>query len=146
MTLELAVENDKNQKIAFDKGNPGETFNLYDTLEDCVMEVEELKNELCTIMISRTGTGVNSRDRWDTPETKMPGGRKGRLRKDRYSSLVMANMIARRMHRTPPPVQYQVVGGDSRNMKSGAKGQMYVGPDWFTQGMQETIAIGVSHK
>ena len=79
-----------------------------DTLEDCVMEIEELKNELSLIIMSQTPSG---RDKWDTPEVKLPGGRKDRLRKDRYSALIMANMSARTMRRTPPPLNYESVGG-----------------------------------
>ena len=56
---------------------------IYDTLEDCVMEIEELKNELSMIIMTQTGTG---RERWDTPEVKIAAGKKSRLRKDRYSS------------------------------------------------------------
>lgn len=65
---------------------------LYDTLEDCVWEIEEMKTELTTIIHTRTETG---RDKWSTPEYKTNSGRKGRLKKDRYSSLLMANMLAR---------------------------------------------------
>ena len=49
--------------------------------------------------MTQTSTGPNARDRWDTPEVKLPGGKKGRLRKDRYSSLVIANMLARQLNR-----------------------------------------------
>merc|ERR1711966_387810 len=73
--------------------------NVYDSLGDCIMDVEELKNELTTIVMTQTSTGPNARDRWDTPEVKMHGGKRGRLRKDRYSSLVIANMLARQIHR-----------------------------------------------
>jgi hypothetical protein len=41
---------------------------LYDTLEDVVMEIEELKTELSTIMVSRTASG---REKFDTPEIKL---------------------------------------------------------------------------
>ena len=37
------------------------------------------------------------RERWDTPEVKTGAGGKSRLRKDRYSSLLMANMSARNL-------------------------------------------------
>ena len=65
---------------------------LYDTLQDCVTEIEELKNELSTITISETATG---KQHFDTPELKSSSHKKGRLRKDRYSALLMANYIAR---------------------------------------------------
>lgn len=70
----------------------GEAGQLYDTLEDCMSEIEELKNELSTIAISETASG---KEHFDTPDKKTAGMKKGRLRKDRYSALLMANMVAR---------------------------------------------------
>ena len=70
----------------------GEKGQLYDTLEDCVFEIEELKKELSIITITETSTG---RERFDTPELKTGIAKKGRLRKDRYSALLMANWVAR---------------------------------------------------
>jgi hypothetical protein len=110
------------------------------------MEIEELKNELCTITMTRTGTGVGARDRWDTPEVKMPNGRKGRLRKDRYSALVMANMIARTMQRAPAPMEYNMVGGVRGGIEAKDDGQMYYGPDWFTKGVDAGIVRGISRR
>lgn len=92
------------------------TGRKYDTLEDCVMEIEELKDELSTIIITQTTSG---RDKWDTPEIKLPGGKKGRLRKDRYSAMVMANMGARCHQRMPVRSPYETTGG----FASGTKGQ-----------------------
>jgi len=105
-----------------------------DTLEDCVMEIEELKNELSLIMMSQTPSG---RDKWDTPEIKLPGGRKDRIRKDRYSALIMANMSARTMRRTPPPVDYESVGGFVGGLKSKENGPMFMGPAWWTEKMKD---------
>lgn len=70
----------------------GESAVLYDTLEDCVSNIEELKNELSTITITETRTG---KEHFDTSEIKSAGAKKGRLRKDRYSALLMANWVAR---------------------------------------------------
>lgn len=114
---------------------------LYDTLEDSVMEIEELKDELCTIVMTRTGTGVNSRDRWDTPATTTREGKKTRMHKDRYSALVMANFIARSIHRTPAAIEYSVIGGFAHQLaakqaeKQEALGKLYLGPEWFTNAM-----------
>jgi hypothetical protein len=107
---------------------------LYDTLEDCVMEIEELKDELSMIIMLQTTSG---RDKWDTPEVKLPGGRKDRLRKDRYSSLIMANMSARKILRTPPPLAYNPVGGFAKGAKGKTDGPEYVGPAWFTEGIRD---------
>ena len=88
--------------------------NLYDNKTECILEIEELKNELTTIVMSQTSTSTGARDRWDTPEVKLDNGKKGRLRKDRYSSLVMANMLARQMNRQLAPVNYDVIGGNTQ--------------------------------
>ena len=101
-----------------------------DTLEDCVMEIEELKNELSLIIMSQTPSG---RDKWDTPEIKLPGGRRDRLRKDRYSALIMANMAARTMRRTPPAIDYESVGGFVGGLQAKEEGPMFMGPAWWTE-------------
>lgn len=120
---------------------------IYDTLEDCVMEIEELKNELSSIVMTRTGTGVNARDRWDTPETVNPQGKKAHQRKDRYSALVMANYIARSIQRAPASVEYSVIGGFAHQLAArkdteNESQNLYQGPEWFTAGMESGSAIG----
>ena len=105
----------------------------YDTLEQCVMEIEDLKDELAMIQITQTATG---RDKWDTPETVIGTGKKGKLRKDRYSSLLMANMAARTIDRTPDAETYNFYGGFATVEKSkDPTGKLYQGPQWFTDGM-----------
>lgn len=118
----------------FDSATVSESISLdkihgreYDTLEDCVVEIEELKDELATIIHDQTSGG---RDRWDTPEVKLPGNKKGRLRKDRYSALLMANMVAYVMDNQLPGVTHTFVGGfagEKRGPRAGG-GKMYVGP------------------
>ena len=98
------------------------------------MEIEELKDELSMIIMMQT---VSGRDKWDTPEVKLPGGRKDRLRKDRYSSLIMANMSARKILRIPPPPVYDTIGGFAGGVKGKTDGPEYVGPAWFTEGMKD---------
>jgi hypothetical protein len=109
---------------------------IYDNLSECILEIEELKNELTTIVMTQTSTGSGGRDRWDTPEVKMPNGKKGRLRKDRYSALVIANMLARQMSRTLQGVAYDIIGGNARDTVPH-KGNMYKGPEWFTSGAND---------
>ena len=121
-TLGLAISDDKL------------TNKLYDTLEDCIMEIEELKDELSMIIMTQTTSG---RDKWDTPEVKLPGGRKDRIRKDRYSSLIMANMSARKILRTAPAHVYNTVGGFAGGVAGKSEGPQYVGPAWFTEGMKD---------
>jgi len=112
-------------------GLKGRTF---DTLEQCVMEIEDLKDELTMIQMTQTPSG---RDKWDTPETIIGAGKKGKQRKDRYSSLIMANMAARILSRMPTPEAYEFYGGFATVTKSKDKGEMYSGPNWFTENMQD---------
>ena len=119
---------------------------IYDTVSEGVLEIEELKNELTTIVMTQTSSGYGARDRWDTPETKMPNGRKGRLRKDRYSALIIANMIARSQQKAFAPVSYENIGGNSKDIQKNADIKMYNGPGWFTNGANEDIYVGVYKK
>lgn len=118
--LELAGEDDRRNN------------RIYDTLDDATYEIEQCKEELATIIHTQT-PGTN-RDKWDTPEVKMPGSKKGRLRKDRYSSLLMANAAARKLARQPDQPEMVPYGGFVGRMKNDENvgGPMYYGPDWFT--------------
>tara|TARA_Y100000004_G_scaffold57373_1_gene63892 strand:+ start:639 stop:2627 length:1989 start_codon:yes stop_codon:yes gene_type:complete len=111
---------------------------MYDTLEECVMDIEELKDELSMIQMTQTSNG---RDRWDTPEIVVAAGKKSKMRKDRYSSLIMANMAARRIARAPTPEQYQFFGGFASTLPTDSKQKnkenMYSGPNWFTDNMKD---------
>lgn len=108
----------------------------YDTLEDCVMEIEELKDELSMIVMTQTATG---RERWDTPEVKVAAGRKSRLRKDRYSSLLMANMSARNFITEKGISEFNTIGGFAQRDSSSKfeNEQLYHGPSWFAEKMQD---------
>ena len=112
----------------------------HDTLEDCMMELEELKDELSTIIHDQTTGG---RDRWDTPEIKLPGNKKGRLRKDRYSALLIANQVARVMNNESMRNEYQPVGGFAGQKKPVDNTQMYVGPERYIQQMSGVYGRGV---
>ena len=108
---------------------------MFDTLEQCVMEIEELKDELAMIQMTQTASG---RDKWDTPETVVGTGKKGKQRKDRYSSLLMANMAARIIDRTPEQAEYNFYGGFATSTKSKKKEKdLYIGPSWFTNSMKD---------
>lgn len=136
LTLGLALdrENKDIMNVDLDK--------LYDSESECILEIEELKNELTTIVMTQTGIGGGGRDRWDTPEVKMPNGKKGKLRKDRYSALVIANMLARQLNRNLEGINYDIIGANLRIMK-GHDGTMYKGPSWFTNSANEDIYKGV---
>ena len=108
-----------------------EDTTLYDGLEDCVLDIEELKDELATIVVTETATG---RQRWDTPDVKLSGGKKGRARKDRYSALLMANMLAR-SNKDIVPLTCTDGGGFANQYQKLSEGPLYVGPQWFTTKM-----------
>jgi len=138
--LSLALALDKENKDIMD----ADFNNIYDNQSDCILEIEELKNELTTIVMSQTSTGSGGRDRWDTPEIKLPNGKKGKLRKDRYSSLVIANMIARQISRSLDPVRFDVIGSNLRdNVKNKNSGELYKGPTWFTGTANDDIYKGI---
>jgi hypothetical protein len=126
LTLGLAIEMEGKDILNTDLSSP-----LYDSLSECILEIEELKNELTTIVMTHTSGASGSRDRWDTPEVKTANGRKGRLRKDRYSALVIANMLARQMNRTLSAPEYNIIGRSGRDVGK-ITGQLYKGPEWFT--------------
>jgi hypothetical protein len=109
---------------------------IIDTLEDCVMEIEELKDELSMIQMTQTTAG---RDRWDTPEVVVGTGKKSKMRKDRYSALLMANMAARTLQRTPEAATVQFYGGFATGgFKEAAKDKnLYSGPSWFSEHMKD---------
>jgi len=119
-TLGLSLEEDKRNN------------RMHDTLEDCVMEIEELKNELSLIVISQSQSG---RERWDTPDTR--SGKKNKLRKDRYSALIMANHAARLLNSKTRTIEfeeeyYKNVGFAQAYV--GEKGNdFFSGPQWFSE-------------
>lgn len=108
---------------------------MFDTLEECVLDIEDLKDELSMIQMTQTAAG---RDRWDTPEVVIGTGKKSKIRKDRYSALLMANMAARIIHRTPTQAEYQFYGGFATGgyMPKGSD-KLYSGPSWFTDAMKD---------
>ncbi len=140
LTLGLALEKEGTNVI------DSSLENLYDNASDCILEIEELKNELTTIVMTQTSTGANARDRWDTPEVKLQNGKKGRLRKDRYSSLLIANMMSRTVKRPENTPKFDNIGGNLRDIGKQS-GDMYKGPEWFTSSVNsEDIYLGVYRK
>ena len=112
----------------------------YDTLEDCVIEIEALKDELTTIEHSQTTTG---RDKWDTPETVEAGGKKGRMRKDRYSALLMANEVAHVINNQLVGQEYKHAGGFVGQNRKEKDGRLYTGPERIVSKMCGIYGIGV---
>ena len=109
---------------------------MFDTLEECILDIEELKDELSMIQMTQTSAG---RDRWDTPQVVIGTGRKSKIRKDRYSALLMANMAARIIQRTPEQAAYNFYGGFATggHKPKGKDEKMYSGPSWFSENMKD---------
>ena len=108
---------------------------LEETLDSCLGEIEEMKTELTTIESTPTPTG---REHFDTPQIKLEGDKKGRLKKDRYSALLMANSSARRMIRDYRPDIDLVMGGfagvENRGRNFQKQDELMVNmPAWFEQ-------------
>lgn len=138
VSLALALDKEGKEILSTDFDN------LYDNQSECILEIEELKNELTTIVMTQTSTGSGGRDRWDTPEVKLPNGKRGKLRKDRYSALVIANMLARQLNRSLEPVNYEIIGSNLRDgNKQKNNGDFYKGPTWFTSCANDDIYKGI---
>ncbi len=131
-TMAIADEQDivRKEAILGAGVNPG----LYDTLQDCIFEIEELKNELTSIRVSITPT--TRKERFDTPAGKNEHGKVMRIHKDRYSAILIANYCARQMrayvHAKPA---YNVVGrlsnANQHNKALDDGGDLYHGPEWY---------------
>jgi hypothetical protein len=114
-------------QVAFEMDNAAKRE--FDTLEQCALDIEELKAELATIQMSPTQGG--NRFRWDTPEVKI-GNKKGRMHKDRYSALLMANAAARKIQRFDTPKAEMTVGGwKGQIAKHEGQKMFHAAPDWF---------------
>lgn len=123
--------------IGISNAEDGLKGRVFDTLEECVLDIEELKDELSMIQITQTTTG---RDRWDTPEVIVAAGKKSKMRKDRYSALLMANMAARCLARMPTPQAYTFYGGFAtipEEEREKRKEDYFTGPNWFTENMKD---------
>jgi hypothetical protein len=108
-----------------------EVEDQFDTYEDLVQEIEELKNELASIIV--TTTSELGKEKFDTPSVKSEGDKKGHLRKDRYSALLYANWYLRnRDIERVIKIDYRAVGGNKDMIKRVVPekigGGMYYGP------------------
>lgn len=101
---------------------------IFDTYEENVFNLEELKNELCTIQMSETATG---RERFDTPQVVKAGGvegrvRRGRLRKDRYTALLLCHKYIYETEIAPDEgIDYNDVAGNIVSSKKDNKNEPF---------------------
>ena len=129
LAIGLALEEDlaAGRVVRDEEGN--EIAANADGLEQCMHEIEALKDELTTIVVSRTSNG---RRRWDVPAARQ-GGRKGYLRKDRYSALLMANAGARALMRAEEAANLSWFD-NAMSRSSWEDDELYVqAPGWFKE-------------
>ncbi len=105
----------------------------FDTYEQLAEEIEELKNELTTIVCTPSSQIGN--ETFHTPDNvgQGPGKRRTRMRKDRYSALLYANYYARNKDKNQPIViEYKATGASTKDatskMISNKNTGMYYGP------------------
>jgi hypothetical protein len=101
----------------------------FDTYEELVDEMEQLKTEMTTIVVTPSAT--LGKETFDVPRIKTNSSPKGHLRKDRYSALLYANYYARNKGKDEAmKIDYKPTGGSITDLtvtvaKSSA---MYYGP------------------
>lgn len=121
-----------------------ESDDQFDTYEDLVQELEELKSELTSIVV--TPSSSLGKETFDTPSVKMEGDKKGRLRKDRYSALLYANYYARNKNKDEVlKIEYKAVGGTRdtvRRQSVPESTSMYYGRGVFRAGSNNWIKSG----
>jgi hypothetical protein len=106
-----------------------------------MIELEALKDELSIITRIRTPAG---RERWDTPEIKVGRNKKDKLRKDRYSALLIANSVARSVYRAFPEPKFNCVGAAvGSKVDKGKTGQMY-SSEWYN--VPPHLFKGITHQ
>ena len=132
VSIELSILEDQGKVSSMERR--GKSMVLFDTMEDLFMEIEELKNELASIVVGVAGTGVAGKLRWSVPDVLAAENKKTKGRKDRYSALLIANSIARQIYvEKPDKESYQFHGGLIQDFTKKTGSKMYSGPEWFTQ-------------
>jgi len=125
--------------LVTDGGMSMEDVPNYDTLEDIFDEIEELKDELISIVVTITPSG---RESWDTPDIKQANGKKGKAKKDRYSALLLANMAARAITPVPFTGMERSTAGDFASIVKSKYSEdvgYKTAPEWMKRDMDKSI-------
>lgn len=132
---EISLMEDKQQGRVVYNEKTGEEVRLYDSIISNHEEIQELKKELASISHSKTAA---NRERWDLPKHKGPDGKLITETKDRYSSLLMCNAVARLITANdllPPKQETKIFGGKASEFvafKRMESESMYLGqPSWI---------------
>jgi hypothetical protein len=109
IALEEAFDADERQREQYLKSNLGDNeLILYDTLEDTFMEIQKMIDELCSIKVTRSPTGI---DQWKTEAKKNPEGKTVYMHKDRATALLLATYLYRSYIQMVDPLDAMLAGG-----------------------------------
>lgn len=137
--LGMGAEQDYERKSSLGKDAE---FISSDSLENCMTEIEELKKELINIIVVQRPT----HEKFDVPQQKgLEGQPSYKLKKDRYSALLIANSIARKIARASTPPAYLPHGGLAGTImrKADKNDELYTGaPAWWS--VQAGMLKGIS--
>lgn len=114
LTSELSIADDKRRLEKFKIQNPNISPNvikLFDSMENIVDEIEQLKDELTSVIAVKSSDSIGSRLVWKVPDVRVDGKTKTVGKKDRYSALLMANWMGRRLMDAPKQADYNYDGG-----------------------------------
>jgi hypothetical protein len=95
----------------------------YESLDECYLEIENAKQEMVCIKRSETGNG---QERWDVPKISIIShdNQKQKLKKDRFTSILLANYGVRVLHNDQlNQITYSAIGTtrSNRNTESNNK-------------------------
>ena len=105
---------------------------ILDTLENIILEIEELKTELTCIMHTKSTSG---RDQFTVPDMTSVDGKKTRVKKDRATALIMANSLARTIQRDTHKFEYE---GPKPNENQNL---LYVNNPYFNKALSDAYSI-----
>lgn len=146
LTAELSIIEDKRRAKLIKKDNPSlrtEDLILFDSLEDIAEEIEELKDELTNVIAAQSSDKVGGRLVWKVPDVRLDGQTTSSGKKDRYSALLMANWVAKRILEKPPAQEYRYEGGLAYKISSNPgerRGPMYNSP-YYTDDFMEGFGL-----
>lgn len=103
---------------------------LYDTLEDCITEIEELKKEMCSIIVTATPGGTT---KFTTPSE----GQK----KDRYSALLISAFVYTENENLPIPVT-----ADMLHNKRNRSSTLYQGDSEICKKFEELYRSRINNR
>lgn len=122
IAMEEAFDADESQREKFINSNLGDNeLILYDTLEDTYMEIQKTIDELCSIKVTRTSTGV---EQFKAESKKNAEGKTVYMHKDRATALLLAIYLYKPYLQVVDPLETMTIGGIVKENKNRKK-QMF---------------------